>query len=142
MRRLVMGATLALALLAAPAQAQSGDPFVGTWAFQTATRPFTETSSTMLTGTAIVSAPRGGHYQVQVVVHEFFVSNTGQVRVNQPATRQACEGRADGGALALTCTLIEAPPDYGADTFDMHSAGPDRLGGNVNQRVASFVRVR
>ena len=73
MRTLIVGALAALSLTAAPAAAQAGNAYAGTWAFQTEDYG-NEDYSVIMSGVAVVTpASTPNRYRVQVLAQESIV---------------------------------------------------------------------
>jgi hypothetical protein len=142
MRGWITGTLAALAVMAAPASAQSGDAHVGTWAFQT--EPYgNEQFSVIMSGVAIVSPPRRGRYDIRLVANELIVAVNGQSQML--TARQTCTGESSGGQFNISCQLAEPLEGYQPDNFVLQAGERDQMVGVLSSATSSqvtFTRVR
>jgi hypothetical protein len=132
-----------MALAAAPASAQSGDPFVGTWAFQTASYG-SEQVGAIMSGAAIITPMAPDRYDIQLLAHERLVNrDTGQTMLL--TARQTCTGEHDGGQFTISCRMAEPLEGYEADNFALQRGEADQLVGVLAANASSqvtFTRLR
>ncbi len=110
-------AALAACTVAAPgpADAQSGDPYSGTWAFQT--QPYgNEQAGVIMSGAAIITHTRGDDYGVRLTANELIILRaSGESRML--TAHQRCTGKRSGAVLNVTCELAEPLEGYQPDNF-------------------------
>jgi hypothetical protein len=132
---LIAAATLMAAI--APAAAQTGDPFAGTWAFQT-TSYGDERVGAIMSGAAVITRIAADRYEIRLLAHERLVNrDTGQSVLL--TARQTCTGENDGGQFAVSCQLAEPVEGYEPDSFLLQQGEEDELVGVANANAASQV---
>ena len=139
-------AALAACTAAAPsADAQSGDPYAGTWAFQS--QPYgNEQFGVIMSGAMIATRERGDAYAVRLTANELIISRAdGQSRLL--TAHQTCRGERSGEVFNITCEIAEAPEGYAADNFILQRGEGEQesqlvgaMTGNGTQ--VTFARVR
>lgn len=145
MRGLLIASAVAIAaLLATPASAQrSGDPFAGTWAFQT-TSYGDERVGAIMSGAAVITRAGRDRYTIRLVANERLVnSETGQQAFL--TARQNCTGQNDAGQFTITCQLSEPVQGYEPDNFVLQVGETDQLVGVLRSQASPqvmFSRVR
>lgn len=144
MRTLIVGALAALSLTAAPAAAQAGNAYAGTWAFQTEDYG-NEDYSVIMSGVAVVTpASTPNRYRVQVLAQESIVQNeTGDSRLL--VARENCHGETANGQLSIECELAEPLQGYEPDTFLLQTGEADRMVGVMSSATnaqVTFDRMR
>jgi hypothetical protein len=139
-------ATLAACTAAAPnADAQSGDPYAGTWAFQS--QPYgNEQFGVIMSGAMVATHTRGETYAVRLTANELIVSREGG-QSRMLTAQQTCEGMRTGEVFNITCTLTEAPDGYQPDNFILQRGEGEQEGQLVgamtgNGTQVTFSRVR
>ncbi len=148
MRAMMFAAFAALAACstATPtAQAQNGDAFAGTWAFQS--EPYgNEQFGVIMSGAMVATHTRGDAYAVRLTANELIISRAdGQSRML--TAHQTCEGRREAAVFNITCTLAEAPDGYQPDNFLLQPGEGEQQGQLVgamtgNGTQVTFSRVR
>lgn len=114
MRAMVFAAFAALAM-AAPAQAQSNDPFAGTWAFQS--QPYgNEQFGVIMSGAMTATRERGDAYAVRLTANELIIAR-GDGQSRMLTAHQICRGERSGEVFNITCQITEAPEGYQPDNF-------------------------
>lgn len=142
MRAMLIGAFAAMLALAAPApaEAQRGDQFVGTWSFQTQTLDPEITH--VLSGTAIITR-QGRGYNIRLVANDYAgIPGEGE-RVT--TAHQRCRGEVDQSQLTITCELMEEMENYSPDNFVLQVAEPGVMTGvlvSASSAQVVFTRVR
>lgn len=111
MRHAVL-AIIALAGAAAPAAAQQTDTFVGAWALQTAR--YGADNDTSLSGAAVIRSVGPAAYEMQLVTNELQPNAEGG---GVTTVWQRCRGERVEAQLSLTCSILEASPNYVPDDF-------------------------
>lgn len=144
MRTLIVGALAALSLTAAPAAAQAGNAYAGTWAFQTEDYG-NEDYSVIMSGVAVVTpASTPNRYRVQVLAQESIVQNeTGDSRLL--VARENCHGETANGQLSIECEMAEPLQGYEPDTFLLQTGEADRMVGVMSSATnaqVTFDRMR
>ncbi|MBX3430156.1 MAG: hypothetical protein KF779_11310 [Hyphomonadaceae bacterium] len=137
-------AALTLAACSAPvAQAQSGDAFEGTWAFQTASYG-NEQVGGIMSGAAVITREAPDRYAIRLLANERLVNrDTGQSAFL--TARQTCTGENDGGQFTITCQMAEPLEGYEPDTFVLQAGEADQLVGVLssnNSSQVTFSRMR
>ncbi|MEZ5972833.1 MAG: hypothetical protein R3C31_13575 [Hyphomonadaceae bacterium] len=137
-------AALTLAACSAPvAQAQSGDAFEGTWAFQTASYG-NEQVGGIMSGAAVITREAPDRYAIRLLANERLVNrDTGQSAFL--TARQTCTGENDGGQFTITCQMAEPLEGYEPDTFVLQAGEADQLLGVLssnNSSQVTFSRMR
>jgi hypothetical protein len=135
---------MALAVLAAaPASAQSDDPFAGTWAFQTMSYG-SEQVGAIMSGAAIVRRAATNRYDIQLLANERLVNRaTGETMLL--TARQTCTGERDGGQFMIECQLAEPLEGYEPDNFVLQQGEADQLVGVLSSNASpqvTFTRLR
>lgn len=134
---LIAAAALATACFVEPASAQSGDPFVGTWAFQT-TSYGSEQVGAIMSGAAIIRRAARNRYQIQLLANERLVNReTGQTVLL--TARQNCTGVNDGGQFTITCQMAEPVEGYQPDSFILQRGEANQLVGVLSANTSSQV---
>jgi hypothetical protein len=128
----------AMALAAAPmAQAQTGDAFEGTWAFQTQSYG-TEQVGAIMSGAAVITREAPDRYAIRLLANERLVNrDTGQGVFL--TARQTCTGVNDDGQFTITCEMAEPLEGYAPDNFVLQSGEADQLVGVLNSNNSSQV---
>ncbi len=144
MRTMLFAALAALAM-AAPAQAQSNDPFAGTWAFQS--QPYgNEQFGVIMSGAMTATRERGDAYTVHLTANELIISRAdGQSRML--TAYQTCRGERSGEVFNITCQIAEAPEGYQPDNFILQRGEGEQASQLVgamtgNGTQVTFSRVR
>ncbi|MFN3463392.1 MAG: hypothetical protein ACK4X1_04880 [Terricaulis sp.] len=128
----------AMALAAAPlAQAQTGDAFEGTWAFQTQSYG-TEQVGAIMSGAAVITREAPNRYAIRLLANERLVNrDTGQGAFL--TARQTCTGVNDDGQFTITCQMAEPLEGYQPDNFVLQAGEADQLVGVLNSNASSQV---
>ncbi len=128
----------AMALAAAPlAQAQTGDAFEGTWAFQTQSYG-TEQVGAIMSGAAVITREAPNRYAIRLLANERLVNrDTGQGAFL--TARQTCTGVNDDGQFTITCQMAEPLEGYAPDNFVLQTGEADQLVGVLNSNNSSQV---
>ncbi|MBL8545755.1 MAG: hypothetical protein JNL81_04785 [Hyphomonadaceae bacterium] len=142
--RMFLIAAAALAACSAPAaNAQSGDAFAGTWAFQTASYG-NEQVGGIMSGAAVIVREAADLYSIRLLSNERLVNrDTGQTAFL--TARQNCTGQNDGGQFTITCQMAEPLEGYEPDTFVLQAGEADQLVGVLssnNSSQVTFSRLR
>lgn len=141
--RTFLVAVSALFAFAAPAAAQQGDPFAGTWAFQTENYSTSGDSVSALSGAVIIRRTTGNSYDIRMFATELHVS-PGSPGEFSPA-HQRCTGEARGQELTIVCEVIEAGGSYQPDNFVLQLTRAGQMDGmlvSASNGQARFTRVR
>lgn len=144
MRKILTGAALALAMIAAPAQAQNSDNLAGTWAFQT--QPYGgEQIVISMSGSAIMTAAGANRYNVRLIAHEMAV-NTATRESQMLTARQTCRAEVQDAQVSLTCEMAEPLDGYRPDRFVLQRGERDQLVGAITigqgSATVTFDRIR
>lgn len=139
-------AALAACTTATPAaQAQAGDAFAGTWAFQS--QPYgNDQFGVIMSGAMVAAHTRGDAYTVRLTANELIISRAdGQSRML--TAQQNCQGQRAGEVFNITCTLVDAPEGYQPDNFILQRGEGEQEGQLVgamsgNGTQVTFSRVR
>src|SRR5690606_37799401 len=128
----------AMALAAAPlAQAQTGDAFEETWAFQTQSYG-TELVGAIMSGAAVITRDAPNRYAIWLLANERLVNrDTGQGAFL--TARQTCTGVNDDGQFTITCQMAEPLEGYAPDNFVLQTGEADQLVGVLNSNNSSQV---
>ncbi len=137
-------AAIALTACSAPiAQAQSGDAFEGTWAFQTASYG-NEQVGAIMSGAAVITREAPNRYAVRLIANERLVNrDTGQSVFL--TARQNCTGENADGQFTITCQMAEPLEGYEPDNFALQAGEADQLVGVLNSQASpqvTFTRLR
>jgi uncharacterized protein YaiE (UPF0345 family) len=144
MRALMMGAVMAAAMLAAPANAQDATDLSGTWAFQTNSYG-NEQFGVIMSGAATFTATAPNRYDVRLIANELIVQR--ETSASQLLTaRQTCMAENAEGQLTITCQLSEAVAGYEPDNFLLQAGtSADELVGALTSGSSpqvTFTRLR
>ncbi len=144
MRAIMAAAAFGLmSALAAPALAQSGDDYSGTWAFQST--PYgDEQFGVLMSGTAIVTPNGANRYQIQLLSNEIIIERQ-TARSNLVSARQNCTGVVEDGQFNVDCEMAEAVEGYQPDNFVLQRSSPTQLQGVLASAASAqvtFNRVR
>jgi hypothetical protein len=145
MRAMTIAAALVAAACGAPAPAgaQSGDAYAGTWAFQT--EPYTAASgavAAVMSGVAIISANGGEGYAIRLLSHEYVTQGAQSVMLT---ARQTCRGEVQGAQFNISCEMAEPLEGYTPDNFVLQAGEADQLLGVLASGASAqvtFSRVR
>ena len=144
MRAFLIAAAALTAFAAAPASAQSSnDPYVGTWAFQTASYG-NEQVGGIMSGAAVIRREGRDRYSIRLLANERLVNR----ETSQGAfltARQTCTGVNDGGQFTITCQMAEPLEGYQPDNFVLQQGETDQLVGVLqsnNSSQVTFSRLR
>jgi hypothetical protein len=143
MRAFLIASAALMTFAAAPASAQSGDPFEGTWAFQTASYG-TEQVGGIMSGAAVITRGAQDRYTIRLISNERLVNrDTGQGAFL--TARQTCTGVNDGGQFTISCQMAEPLEGYEPDNFVLQRGEADQLVGVLqsnNSSQVTFSRMR
>lgn len=144
MRGWLMAAMAAtLAVVAAPASAQSNDGYAGTWAFQTASYG-AEQVGAIMSGVAVIERTARNRYGIRLLANERLVNrDTGQTAFL--TARQTCTGEVDGAQFTIRCQLAEPVEGYEPDNFVLQQGEADQLVGVLSSSASpqvTFTRLR
>jgi hypothetical protein len=145
MRKFLLAACAVLAMGASAAQAQSNDPFAGTWAFQSS--PYgNEQFGVIMSGAMTATRERGDRYRVRLTANELIIAREGG-ESRMLTAHQNCEGVRSGEVLNITCRLDDAPDGYEPDNFLLQRGEGETEGQLVgsmtgNGTEVTFSRVR
>lgn len=144
MRALAIGAFAAMLAFATPAaaQAQRGDPYVGTWAFQTQNLNSDPEIIHVLSGVAVITRA-GRSYNIRLIANDYAGIPSQGERVT--TAHQRCRGEADQGQLTITCELMDDLDSYAPDNFVLQITEPGVMTGvlvSATSAQAVFTRVR
>jgi hypothetical protein len=143
MRAFLIASAALMAFAAAPASAQSNDPYVGTWAFQTASYG-NEQVGGIMSGAAVITRAGRDRYSIRLLSNERLVNR----ETSQGAfltARQTCTGANDGGQFTITCQMAEPLEGYEPDNFVLQRGETDQLVGVLqsnNSSQVTFSRLR
>jgi hypothetical protein len=143
MRAFLIASAALMTFAAAPASAQSGDPFAGTWAFQTASYG-SEQVGGIMSGVAVIRRTARDRYDIRLLSNERLVNReTGQGAFL--TARQRCTGQNDGGQFTISCQMAEPLEGYQPDNFVLQRGETDQLVGVLssnNSSQVTFSRLR
>ncbi|UPT64337.1 MAG: hypothetical protein M0D54_07325 [Hyphomonadaceae bacterium JAD_PAG50586_4] len=144
MRAIMAAAAFGLmSAMAAPALAQSGDDYSGTWAFQT--EPYgDEQFGVLMSGAAIVQSSGRNRYQIQLLSNEIIIERQ-TARSSLVSARQNCTGVVEDGQINIDCELAEPVEGYQPDNFVLQRSSPTQLQGVLASAASAqvtFNRVR
>jgi hypothetical protein len=132
-----------VAMWAAPASAQSGDAYAGTWAFQTASYGSDQVGAIM-SGVAVIERAARNRYNIRLLANERLVNrDTGQSAFL--TARQTCTGQLDGAQFTIRCQLAEPVEGYEPDNFVLQQGEADQLVGVLSSSASpqvTFTRMR
>lgn len=144
------GWTIAAALLAATActgpagaQAEAGDAYVGTWAFQTA--PYAAAQgqvAAVMSGVAVVTPGADHQYDIRLIAHEYITQGARSVMLT---ARETCRGEVQDAQFAITCQMAEPLEGYQPDAFVLQAGEADEMLGvvsNDSSPQVTFTRLR
>jgi len=138
MMRGILIAAAALSLLTvAPASAQRGDAFEGTWAFQTASYG-NEQVGGIMSGAAVITREGPNRYAIRLISNERLVNR----ETSQAAfltARQNCTGQNDDGQFTISCQMAEPLEGYQPDNFVLQQGEADQLVGVLSSNASSQV---
>lgn len=143
MRAFLIASAALMAFATAPASAQSNDPYVGTWAFQTASYG-NEQVGGIMSGAAVITREGRDRYSIRLLSNERLVNR----ETSQGAfltARQTCSGVNDGGQFTITCQMAEPLEGYQPDNFVLQRGEADQLVGVLqsnNSSQVTFSRLR
>ncbi|MGE0046255.1 MAG: hypothetical protein AB7H66_16800 [Hyphomonadaceae bacterium] len=137
MRAFLFVSAALVAFAAAPARAQSGDSFEGTWAFQTASYG-SEQVGAIMSGAAVITRAGGNRYDIRLVSNERLVNRDSGQQAFLTA-RQTCTGDRDGGQFTITCQLAEAVEGYQPDNFVLQQGEANQLVGVLSSSASPQV---
>jgi len=147
MRWTVLATAVALSglcALAAPARAQGGDPFTGTWGFQSEDYG-NENYGASMSGVAVISpGAAANQYNIKLLAQEV-ISQREDGQSHLLVARENCKGENTNGQLSITCEMAEPLDNYTPDTFVIQAVDHDHLGGvmtGASGASANFNRVR
>lgn len=129
--------SVALATMTGAAHAQSADPYVGTWAFQT--QPYSAGQGGVLavmSGVAVISDGAGENYQIKLLAHEFITQGERSLTLT---ARQNCEGEVQGGQFSISCELAEPLEGYQPDAFVLQQGEADEMMGVLASAASAQV---
>jgi hypothetical protein len=133
-------AALAACTAAAPAaDAQAGDPYAGTWAFQS--QPYgNEQFGVIMSGAMVATHASGDAYTVRLTANEMIIARAdGQTRLL--TAHQTCTGARSGEVLNITCEIADAPEGYAADNFVLQRGEGEQDGQLVGAMAGNGVQV-
>ena len=140
---LIAAMTAMLAGVAAPATAQQGGDFSGTWAFQTASYG-SEQVGAIMSGVAVIARAGRDRYDIRLLANERLVNrDTGQSAFL--TARQTCTGEVDGAQFTIRCQLAEPVEGYEPDNFVLQQGEADQLVGVLSSNASpqvTFTRLR
>ncbi|GAN00196.1 hypothetical protein U91I_03861 [alpha proteobacterium U9-1i] len=138
----MLWAVAAVALIATPAVAQSGD-LSGTWAFQT--QPYGDQQfGVVMSGVAIATASAPNRYDIRLIANELIIERASG-RSQTITARQTCTGEDAGGQFNITCQMAEPVEGYEPDNFVLQRGEADQLVGVLSSATSgqvTFTRVR
>jgi len=137
MRAFMIASAALLAFTAAPAHAQSGDAFEGTWAFQTASYG-SEQVGAIMSGAAVITRAGEDRYDIRLISNERLV-NRDSGRQAFLTARQNCTGSSDGGQFTITCQLAETVEGYEPDNFVLQQGEANQLVGVLSSSASPQV---
>jgi hypothetical protein len=121
----IVAATL---LCAAPARAQAGDAFAGTWGFQSDDYGNDDYGAAMSGVAIITAAATAHHYNVKLLAQEV-ISQRADGQSHLLVARENCTGADESGQLTVSCQLAEPLQNYQPDSFAIEAVDHDHLGG-------------
>lgn len=143
MRAFLIASAALAAFAAPPASAQSNDPYVGTWAFQTASYG-NEQVGGIMSGAAVITRAERDRYSIRLLSNERLVNR----ETSQGAfltARQTCIGVNDDGQFTISCQMAEPLEGYEPDNFVLQRGEADQLVGVLqsnNSSQVTFSRLR
>jgi hypothetical protein len=141
MRALALAA--ALTAMTGAASAQNGDPYVGTWAFQT--QPYEAGQAqvmAIMSGVAVITDGAGDRYDIKLLAQEYITQ--GQQSLTLTA-RENCQGEVQDGQFSVTCALAEPLEGYQPDSFVLQQGEADEMLGvlaSASSAQVTFSRLR
>lgn len=137
MRKLILAAGAALAMLASPASAQS-DSHAGTWSFQS--QPYgNEQFGVLMSGTAVMTVEARGRYSIRLLVNELIIERASG-RSQLITAHETCTGELDGEVLNISCQMAEPLEGYEPDNFVLQRGETaDQLVGALSSAATATV---
>jgi|GEM_PF-2636987 len=145
MRSKILAMAIAVAAVsAAPAHAQTRDPFIGTWGFQSDDYG-NDNYGALMSGVAVITAGAAAHqYKIKLLAQEV-ISQRQDGQSHLLVAREECTGEDQSGQLTVNCQLSEPVENYQPDAFAIQAVDGDHLGGALTSSdgvSVNFNRVR